>query len=91
MHPPILQKHAAFEVTFGLTGPRHPKAASEEEKKAFKEEAEQLATCHSGEGYTILSGDEASHILGWNLQRGWYHKDEPAVAPMTLSRKRSTP
>ena len=68
--------------------PRHPKAATEEEKKAFKEEAEQLATHHSNEGYTILSGDEASHILGWNLQRGWYHKDEPAVAPVTLSRKR---
>lgn len=68
--------------------PRHPKAASAEEKKAFKKKASWLATYYHNRGYKILAGDEASHILGWNLQRGWYHEDAPRVAPVTLSRKR---
>ena len=68
--------------------PKHPKAASKEEMAEFKEDTGQKVIDHHKQGYTILSGDEASFILGWNLQRGWYHQDSPAIAPVTLSRER---
>ena len=43
--------------------PRHPKAASDEAREAFKK-ASRLATYYHNRGYRILAGDEAAHILG---------------------------
>ena len=35
-----------------------------------------------------MAGDEASHILGWNIKNGWYPRGRPATAPISLSRQR---
>ena len=67
--------------------PRHPKAASGEEKNT-PDLTSNLATYYHNRGYKILAGDEASHILGWSPRRGWYHEDAPSTAPVTLSRSR---
>ena len=68
--------------------PRHPKSASEEEKKEFKKKARLAARYYAKKRHTVLSGDETSHIIGWNIKNGWYLKGEPVTTPVSLSRKR---
>ena len=68
--------------------PRHPKAATKEEIEDFKKEAQKDIADYSQKGYTILAGDECSHILGWNIKNGWYPKNNPVTTPISLSRQR---
>jgi len=42
-------------------------------------------------GYTILALDEASYIIGWSTQNGWYPIGMPVTIPVSLSRKRFHP
>ena len=35
-----------------------------------------------------MAGDEASHILGWNIKNGWYPKGRPVTTPISLPRQR---
>ena len=39
--------------------------------------ASQIATHCAGRGYKILTGDESSHILCWNIQNGWVPQRHP--------------
>jgi len=68
---------------------RHPKSASESEKKRFKKKARACARYYSQKGYTVMAADEASHMISWNIRNGRYPEGGPATAPVSLSRKRS--
>ncbi len=68
--------------------PKHPKSASESEKKEFKKKARQSAKYYSKKGYTVMIGDESMFILGWNVKNSWYPVGEPVYTPVSLSRKR---
>jgi len=37
---------------------------------------------HAARGYTIIALDEASHIIGWNTQNGWYPVGRPVTTPV---------
>ena len=67
--------------------PRHPKAASEEEKTAFR----RMVAGKRGQrkDCSVCMIDAASLISGWNMQRGWYPVGKSRFAPVTLSRKRA--
>ena len=67
--------------------PRHPKAASEEEKAQFK----RMVAGKRGwrKGCSVCMIDAASFIAGWNMQRGWYPVGKTRFAPVTLSRNRT--
>jgi len=39
-------------------------------------------------GIQVIALDEASHIIGWNTQNGWYPVGKPVITPVSLSRKR---
>lgn len=67
--------------------PRHPKAASEEEKARFR----RMVASKRGwrKGCSVCMIDAASLISGWNMQRGWYPVGKTRFAPVTLSRKRT--
>lgn len=67
--------------------PRHPKAASKEEKAYFK----RMVAARRGwrKGHSVCMIDSASLISGWNMQRGWYPTGKTRFAPVTLSRKRT--
>ncbi len=39
-------------------------------------------------GYTVMIGNEALFILGWNVKNSWYPVGEPVYTPVSLSRKR---
>ncbi len=66
--------------------PKHPKSASESEKKEFKKKAEEIIRSHPD--HTVITVDEASFIIGWNTKNGWYLKGKPVTTPVSLSRKR---
>ena len=68
--------------------PRHPKSASESERKAFKKKARNTARYYAKKGYTVLALDESSHIIGWNIKTGWYPRGRPVTVDVSLSRKR---
>ena len=68
-------------------GPRHPGPPPGKGGRRLKKAA-RPATCYHSRGRRILAGGEAPRMPGWNLQRGRYHEDAPAVAPVTLSRRR---
>ena len=68
--------------------PRHPKAASESEKKAFKRRSASIIRYYTKKGYTIFAEDEVSCIIGWNVKNGWYLKGKPVTTPVSLSRQR---
>jgi len=42
-------------------------------------------------GYTVISMDEASYIIGWNTRNGWYPVGMPVTTPVSLSGKRFHP
>ena len=63
------------------------KPLSSRRKRRLKKDS-QLATYYSNRGYKILAGDEASSILGWNVQKGRHHRDAKAISPTTPSNKR---
>jgi len=43
---------------------------------------------YAARGHTVIALDEASHIIGWNTQNGWYQVGRPVRTPVSLSRKR---
>lgn len=66
--------------------PRNPGAASSQKVAAFKKKVRQIIL--DNPKHKVIAEDEASFIIGWNTQNGWYPKGKPVTTPVTLSRQR---
>ena len=65
-----------------------PKIGLRTGEKGVQKKVRRTARWYAAKGYSVLTLDESSHIIGWNVHNGWYPKGRPVTTAVSLSHKR---